>query len=123
MTVKVLRQHCNEFDLHQTGNKTMLIERLEEFSCEPDSWDRCTGIFARVAVTGSLLLARGSIQVPASPTRDLKQVGLQTMPSQDAPSSLHNAVHSWSAPLLARLPLTDPRTHVCQLKLQRCCHG
>ncbi|KAG1800776.1 uncharacterized protein HD556DRAFT_1304785 [Suillus plorans] len=40
MTVKVLRQHCNEFDLHQTGNKTMLIEQLEEFSREPDSWDR-----------------------------------------------------------------------------------
>jgi hypothetical protein len=53
MTVKVLRQHCNEFDLRQMGNKTMLIERLEEFSHEPDSWDRCAGIFARVAVTGS----------------------------------------------------------------------
>jgi len=26
MTVKVLRQHCNKFDLRQTGNKTMLIE-------------------------------------------------------------------------------------------------
>jgi hypothetical protein len=41
MTVKVLRQHCAEFDLRQTGSKTMLIERLEEFSHDPDSWDRC----------------------------------------------------------------------------------
>lgn len=53
MTVKVLRQHCNEFDLHQTGHKTMLIERLEEFSREPESWDRCADLSARVAVTGS----------------------------------------------------------------------
>ncbi|KAG2133269.1 uncharacterized protein EDB93DRAFT_1175107 [Suillus bovinus] len=32
--------HCNEFDLRQTGNKAMLIEQLEVFSRDPDSWDR-----------------------------------------------------------------------------------
>ncbi|KAG2130844.1 uncharacterized protein EDB93DRAFT_1179146 [Suillus bovinus] len=36
----MLKQHCNEFDLRQTGNKAMLIEQLEVFSRDPDSWDR-----------------------------------------------------------------------------------
>ncbi|KAG1825453.1 uncharacterized protein BJ212DRAFT_1294889 [Suillus subaureus] len=49
MTVKVLRQHCTEFDLCQMGSKTMLIKQLEEFSHEPDSWDR-THTSAEVAV-------------------------------------------------------------------------
>ncbi|KAG1752751.1 uncharacterized protein EDB91DRAFT_1343747 [Suillus paluster] len=39
MTAKVLKQHCIEFNLSQTGNKTVLVERLEAFSHNPDSWN------------------------------------------------------------------------------------
>jgi hypothetical protein len=67
MTAKVLRRHCNKFDLRQMGNKTMLIERLEEFSCEPDSWDRCAGIFARVAVLGADFLLEALSRCPQVP--------------------------------------------------------
>ncbi|KAG1901178.1 uncharacterized protein F5891DRAFT_265546 [Suillus fuscotomentosus] len=39
MTAKVLKQHCIEFSLSQTGNKTVLVERLEAFSRNPESWN------------------------------------------------------------------------------------
>ncbi|KAG1775884.1 hypothetical protein EV702DRAFT_1233273 [Suillus placidus] len=47
MTAKALKQRCTEFNLSQTGNKTVLVEQLEAFSRNPDSWDRCVTPFTQ----------------------------------------------------------------------------
>jgi len=41
MTVAMLKSHCKDFGLSQSGNKSVLRERLEAFSRDRDAWERC----------------------------------------------------------------------------------
>jgi hypothetical protein len=41
LTNKELSEHCKTFDLAYTGNKTVLTDRLKNFSKDKSCWDKC----------------------------------------------------------------------------------